>query len=311
MHALLIENPTAHKVNPAHRRVIERALEATFDLELVATESRGHAAELARESAEAGSKAVIVYGGDGTVNEVVNGLAGASGGTDVILGVLPGGGTNVLARTLGYPNDLVDATGHLIDLVERGRVSRINIARLHAWGPGNEQDRLFTFGAGLGLDAETVRRVEASGLRPRLGDLAFVYYCMRAFLHLRTADEPALVIDSPDGPIDAWWAMFCVSDPLTYFGRRPLRVAPNARNDRGLDVTAGRTAGFWRTLRWARQALGSAKHVRDPRCEYLEDVEAVEVSATRAVPLQADGEYLGLVTAMRVESLPRALPVWT
>ncbi|HVE90973.1 MAG TPA: acylglycerol kinase family protein, partial [Actinomycetota bacterium] len=110
MRAVLIENPVAHKVTEARRRVVERALEATFKLERVSTERRGHAADIAREAVRSGAEAVITLGGDGTVNEAVNGLMASGAGSDVCLGVLPGGGTNVLARVLGYPNDLVDAT---------------------------------------------------------------------------------------------------------------------------------------------------------------------------------------------------------
>src|SRR5688500_18105842 len=184
MRALLISNPTASRVTDARRRVVEHALAATFDLQVAATVERGHAAELAREAANTGAEAVIVLGGDGTVNETVNGLLAASDSTDVMLGVLPGGGTNVLGRTLGYPRDLVEATGHLLELAEAGKTRRIGLGRIEATG------RVFTFSAGLGLDAETVRRVEASGLRPRFGDAAFMYCCLRAFLTLRKGEAP-------------------------------------------------------------------------------------------------------------------------
>ncbi|MEX2537356.1 MAG: acylglycerol kinase family protein, partial [Actinomycetota bacterium] len=110
MNAVLIENPKAGNVSPGSLRVAERALEATFQLERVTTNARGHAAALAREAVEAGAKTVIAYGGDGTVNEVVNGLLGSQDSTEVVLAVLPGGTTNVLARNLGFPNELVEAT---------------------------------------------------------------------------------------------------------------------------------------------------------------------------------------------------------
>src|SRR5437879_8450701 len=132
MQAVLIENPKAGRVSPGSLRVVERALEATFELELATTDSRGHAAELAREAVEAGAKTIIAYGGDGTVNEVVNGMLGDESSTEVVLAVLPGGSTNVVARNLGYANDLVEATAQLIGFVDRGEPQRLDIGRVHA-----------------------------------------------------------------------------------------------------------------------------------------------------------------------------------
>lgn len=309
MDAVLISNPSAHKVTDASRRVVERALEATFDLELVTTEDRGHAASLAREAVEAGAKAVVAYGGDGTVNEIVNGLRGATG-PEVVLGVLPGGGTNVLARNLGYPNDLVGATAHLIDLVERGSVRRMTLGRLLAETPDGAIDRLFCFGAGLGLDAGTVRRVESSGLRPRLGDLAFLYCGFRAFFALRGGDHPGLVVEGDEGPVDAWWATICNDDPFTYFGKRPLRAAPEADPAGGLDLVAGRTAKVTRTLGWLRQTLGKARHVRDEEVLYLRDRQALTIRTRRPVDLQADGEYLGRAGRVVATSIREGLSLW-
>src|SRR5919106_980709 len=153
MHAVLIENPKAGNVSPGSLRVAERALEATFELELVTTNARGHASALAREAVEAGAKTVIAFGGDGTVNEVINGLMGAGPSTDVVLAVLPGGTTNVLARNLGFPNDLVEATAQLIQLVEQGEPRRLGLGRLSADGEVGRLERDFAFAAGLVFDA--------------------------------------------------------------------------------------------------------------------------------------------------------------
>ena len=303
MRAVLIENPEAHKVTSGSRRVVERALEATFELEIVTTEAPGHAADLAREAVAAGAKTIVAYGGDGTVNEVVNGLGV---GSDVVLAILPGGGTNVLARNLGYPNDLVEAAGHLIGLVERSSTRRITLGHLKA----GAVDRLFTFGAGLVFDAETVRRVATGGLRPRLGDLAFVWAGLRGFVSARNNDLPALVVETPEGPVDAWWAILSNSDPFTYFGKRPLRVAPGASFERGLDLVAGRSMRFVRTLRWLRQTMAKGRHVRDDEILHLADLDHVTIRARRAVGLQADGEFLGEVHRLEATAYPQALTVW-
>lgn len=309
MHAILIENPTAHNVTPASLRVVERALEATFDLELVTTQARGHAADLAWEAVEAGAKTVIAYGGDGTVNEVVNGLLGTEHAGDVVFAALPGGGTNVLARTLGYPNDLVEATAHLISLVEQGAPRRLGLGRLEAQGT-TAIDRLFTFSAGVMLDADTVRRVGESGLRPRWGDLAYIYCAVRAFFGLKRQPGPAITVETPDGATDVWWACLSTSDPFTYLGSRSFRATPHAGDGQGIDLVAGRSARTIRTARWALQALRSARHVDHAECLHLHGCATTTIRGHRAMPLQVDGEYLGEFSSLTATFLPDTLSVW-
>jgi diacylglycerol kinase family enzyme len=311
MHAVLIENPIAGSVTRESLRVTERALEATFDLELVSTAARGHAAELAREAVEAGAKTVIAYGGDGTANEVVNGLLGAERSSDVVLAVLPGGGTNVLARSLGYPNDLVGATARLIDLVERGSPRRIALGLLDGEGPDVSLRRYFTFGAGLVFDGETVRRVNASSLRKRFGDGAFVYHALRTYFSIRRSDGPTLTVATPDGDVQAWWASIGNADPFTYLGKRPFRLVPGVKPDRGgLDLVAGRHVRFFGTMRWLTSVLTTAKHVRHPEILHLVDQDVIRITAASPAATQADGEYLGALSTLTAESIPSALPVW-
>ncbi len=308
MHAVLIENPNAGKVTPGSLRVAERALEATFELELVTTNARGHASALAREAVEAGAKTVIAYGGDGTVNEIINGLLSAGPSTDVVLGVLPGGTTNVLARNLGFPNDLVEATARLIQLVERGEPHRHTIGRITADGEHGRLQRDFAFAAGLVLDAEIVKRVNSS--KRNRNDARFVYHGLRSFFRLRGQITPDLIIDTPDGPVDAYWACIATTDPFTYFRSRPLRVVPNADRTPGLDLVASKQLRFWRTLRWVSQALTTGRHARHSEAIHLVDQAEIAISTRRPVPLQTDGEYLGEVTTVRAIAVPNALPVW-
>lgn len=308
MNAVLIENPKAGRSSRASLRVAERALEATFDLELVTTNARGHAAALAREAVESGAKTVIAFGGDGTVNEVVNGLLHGADSTDTVLAVLPGGTTNVLARNLGFPNDLVEATAQLIEIVERGTPKRLPIGRITAEGEHGHLTRDFTFGAGLVFDAEIVRRVNDS--KRGRGDGVFVWNGIRTYATLRKQHRPNLIIDSPDGPQEAFWACIAMTDPFTYFRRRPLRVVPHADGANGLDLVAGKQVGFWRTLRWLSQALGSGRHVRHRDVVHLVDRPEIRVSTHLPVPLQTDGEYLGNISDLLARPLPQALPVW-
>jgi diacylglycerol kinase family enzyme len=308
MHAVLIENPVAGRNSPGILKVAERALEATFELELVTTNARGHASALAREAVEAGAKTVIAFGGDGTVNEVINGLVGAGPGTDVVLAVLPGGTTNVLARNLGFPGDLVEATARLIQLVEKGEPQRMTIGRLEVDGEHGHLERDFAFAAGLVLDAEIVKRVNHS--KRNRSDSRFIYHGLRSFMRLRGQMAPDLIVHTPDGPQDAFWACIATTDPFTYFRSRPLRVVPGAGSKPGLDVLASKQVRFWRTLRWLVQAMTTARHVRHADAVHLTDQAEIHITTRRPVPLQADGEYLGDVTAVRALAVPNALPVW-
>jgi diacylglycerol kinase family enzyme len=308
VNAVLIENPKAGRSTPGSLRVAERALEATFDLELVTTNARGHAAALAREAVEAGAKTVIAFGGDGTVNEVVNGLLSGADSTDTVLAVLPGGTTNVLARNLGFPNDLVEATAQLIETVERGAPTRLPIGRITAEGEHGHLSRDFTFAAGLVFDAEIVRRVNAS--KRGRGDGVFVWNGLRTYRALRKQERPNLIIETPDGPDEAFWACIAMTDPFTYFRKKPLRVVPHADGRSGLDLVAGKQVGFLRTLRWLTQAMGSGRHVRHRAIVHLIDRPEIHIRTHRPVPLQADGEYLGNISELVARPLPEALPVW-
>lgn len=311
MRATLIANPNAHNVSAASRLVVERALEATFELESVVTTKRGDAERLAREASDSGAKTVIVYGGDGTVNEAVIGLLDGQRATDTILGILPGGGTNVLARNLGSPRDLIESTGHLLSLVASGTHHRIGLGHLRATtADGGQIVRPFTFGAGLVLDAEMVRRVDESGWRAHLGDAAFVLHGLRAFHDLKKSDGPLLTIQTPDGPRQAWWALIGKTDPYTYLGATPFRPTPGAESNHGVYIAAGMTAKYMRTLRWIHQALTSSKHVNHPDLLFLSDLHDLTITGSEPVTLQADGEHLGQVTSVEVDSLPEALPVW-
>jgi diacylglycerol kinase family enzyme len=310
MNAVLIENPKAGRVSPSSLRIVERALEATFDLELATTNARGHAAALAHEAVEAGAKTVIAYGGDGTVNEVLNGLLGGEDTTEVVLAVLPGGTTNVLARNLGYPNDLVEAAAQLIQVVERGTPKRRTVGRITAASDRGRLERDFAFAAGLALDGEIVKRVDQMKRRRRRNDGAFIYFGLRAFFGLHKHGKPQLMIDTPDGPQDAYWACIAADDPYTYLRRRGIHVAPEARNNDGLDLVAAQQLRFVRSLWWVQQSLGSARHIGHKQALHLAAQDWLHLRAHRPVPLQTDGEYLGDVTEVTAKALPHAIPVW-
>src|SRR5438552_15047920 len=172
MRALLVVNHKATTTSGRVRDVLVQALRSQVDLRVVHTERRGHAAALAEQAAADGLDVVVALGGDGTVNEVVNGLlAHGVPETGPALAVVPGGSTNVFARALGLPGDWVEATGVLLEALRANRYRLI--------GLGRADDRYFTFCAGLGLDAEVVARVERARHH---GDMSSLWLYSRALV---------------------------------------------------------------------------------------------------------------------------------
>lgn len=290
--ALLIWNPTATTTTPAVRDVIARALTSELHVELAETQRRGHATDLAAEAAAGEAfDLVCVLGGDGTINEAVNGLAG----TGLPLATIPGGGTNVLARTLGYPKDAIEATSMLLSRLRDGEPPRIvNVGRVNG--------RAFAFCAGAGFDAEIVRRVEANPqAKARFGELFFVVSGLRQYFSPVHRSKARMTLHTPDGlRFDGVRIAICGnSNPYTYLGKRPFRVAPKASLESGLDLTAIRTMRTTTILRILFTAFGSASHVAHPSVTALHDVESFELHADRPVPFQVDGDIAGEATVFR------------
>src|SRR5438046_8401837 len=130
MRALLVVNHKATTTSGRVRDVLVQALRSVVDLDVTHTRERGHAASLAERAAADGVDVVVVLGGDGTVNEVVNGLlAHGIPGHGPALAVVPGGSTNVFARALGLPADWVEATGVLLEALRDGRYRTIGLGR--------------------------------------------------------------------------------------------------------------------------------------------------------------------------------------
>jgi diacylglycerol kinase family enzyme len=272
--AALIVNPFASEVTQERLAAVERELGRRLELTVELTESRRHAIELARGSR--GVDAVLVYGGDGLLNEVLNGLDGT-----VPVGVLPGGRTNVVARALGLPTDAVAAARALVHAHAR----RITLGRVNG--------RRFAFAAGIGFDAELVRRVDARGRRSdgrRPGDLVFTWEAVKLLASRRLRYEPALEVE---GFGRAAFALVANADPYSYAGGRPLRVAPEARFDLGLDFVAPqrvKPASIPRLLAYAFRGRGQ-EGAADVL--YGHDLDRIVIRCDRPLALQVDGEDLG------------------
>jgi diacylglycerol kinase family enzyme len=286
--ALLIVNPHASQVS---EEIVERVVaELPARLDVVRTGGPREATELARER-EGVVDAIYVLGGDGTYNEALNGVAGR-----VPLGFLPGGGTSVLPRALGLGRDPVTAAR----IVARGATRRIGLGRVN--------DRRFAFNAGIGFDAELVRRIDELGRRDdgrRPGDAAFVRAALGMVVERHGRFAPALEID---GSGRAAFALVANCDPYTYAGPVPIRASRGASFDLGLDVVAPVSvgpAGVLRLLFELRRGTAGRRGVT-----VLHDVARAVVRCDAPMPIQVDGEDLGDVEVAVFESEPRAVDVF-
>jgi diacylglycerol kinase family enzyme len=291
--AALIVNPHASRVTPDLTLAVERELAASGAVETLLTEGPAHAADLAAEASQKYDR-IFVYSGDGTYNEVVNGLV-----ADVPVGFIPGGGTSVLPRALGLPRDPVSAARLL---AHGAKPMRISLGRVNG--------RRFTFSAGLGLDAELVRRVDALGRESgrRGGDVAFVRTLLGILAERRGRFDPAMEVV---GVGRVAFALVANGDPYSYAGRLPLRVAPRARFELGLDLVAPRSLRARALPRVAWWVLAGRGQERSRHLLYVHDADELRIVCDAPLPLQVDGEDLGDVGEAHFEAERDALQVLT
>jgi diacylglycerol kinase family enzyme len=287
---LLIVNTTASSVTARKRVRIQQALGAAHDLEVAETSRRGHAARIARGAARRGVEVVAVLGGDGTLNEAADGLVG----TETALAPLPGGSTNVYARTLGIAYDPLDATSQLLGSLERGSFERI--------GLGQVNGRYYLFHAGIGFDASVVSWVERhSAIKRYAAHPLFVVAAFDTWLRTYDHSHGRFVVTLGSGEVIEGGTMAIVSktSPYTYLGHRPLVVAPAAGLHTPLSVTVVQARHAPAMLSLAAAALLSpdALH-RHPNVQHRDGVTQATITGTEPFPYQVDGDYLGEVTRL-------------
>lgn len=297
--AVLITNPEATTVTTRTRDVIARALSSDLVVDVAETKRRGHAQHLAAGAVHEGYDLVLVLGGDGTLNEVLNGVAG----TDTPLGVLPGGGTNVFARTHGLPKDPVEATAVVLERIREGAPpKRINLGMVNG--------RYFGFIAGVGYDAAVVRQVERRfRLKKAIGEWYFVSTALRTYFFAYNTREAPITLRLPDGTEHGdLRALVCGnSNPFTFLGDRPFQVTPLADAERGLDVTGVRSLKVHQILRIVWRAFGSGGHIHLRNVVGGHDLDRFEVIGTHPLPLQVDGDFVGEASRFEFTSVPNAL----
>jgi diacylglycerol kinase family enzyme len=261
----------------------------------VFTQHAGHATELAQELAVR-ADAILVFSGDGTYNEALNGSDGS-----IPFGFLPGGGTSVLPRALGLPRDPVGAARALGSALAEGRTRRISL--------GSVNGRRFSFSAGLGFEGEAVRRLDRLGRDPagaRPGDWAFTKMFAEMVLERRGRWDPQLEID---GFGRAAFVLVANGDPYSYAGSLGLHIAPAARFEDGIDFVAPRRVRARDVPRLVRYMLRGRGQIEATDIVYGHDLDRVVVRADQPLPLQADGEDLGDVVEAVFEAERDAVSV--
>jgi diacylglycerol kinase family enzyme len=299
---LVIVNPYATTVSDRIRSLVVHALESRYDVTAFDTQRQGHATELVREAAQEGYDVVVAFGGDGTVNEAANGLAG----TDVPLTHLPGGATNVFCKMLGIPGDVVDATEHLLRIADDWKPRKVDLGLMN--------DRYFTFTAGFGLDASVVRWVDQHPERKhRIGPPYFAWSAIRTFFRHYLVNPPQVDVEIGDERLRGINVLVQNGDPLSYFQSTPLHVAEDIWLDSGdlagavlhratpIDVP---TVAF----RLLNQRVRVVDHAQVTGFSHVTSVRARSADG-RPIALQCDGDWVGDVTEVEFSVVPRGLTV--
>jgi diacylglycerol kinase family enzyme len=305
---LIIVNPYATTVSDRLKNLVVYALQARYEVEAVDTEAAEHAIEIGREARTGGYDIVVAFGGDGTLNEVANGLAG----TNVPVSVLPGGSTNVVCRTLGIPNDVVDATEHLIGLADDFRPRKIDLGRCNG--------RHFVFACGVGLDATVVKRVDAHPrLKARARQWYYTWAAISGFYRQYLRDPVRFELEVDGATLEGVTAIAQNSDPFTYFANIPMRICEDIGLDDGtISMALLRRAKQRDMLPIASRVLSKRLHVAKHRqIEEFDDVTKASVRSissdedglARPFPVQVDGDYIGEYTALDFSVEPGALTI--
>lgn len=314
MRLLLIVNPWATNVTSQRRTTVEEQLHSAHDVTVATTTHRGHAGELVSRLA-VGHDVVVVLAGDGTLNEAAAALVelrdgDLDGDTPALpaLAPLPGGGTNVVARTLGVPHRLDDAVSALLRSLEAGSIERV--------GVGSVDGRAFLFHTGVGWDAALVEVVERhERLKRRFGHALFVYAGLRTFFGGFDRRHPHFSVHFDDGETvpDGFFAVVMNTDPYTFVGRRPFTIAPGTTLHGPLTVVVLTSMRIRRFLPLLIDALGNRSGVRErPWLRVRTGVDHVEMRritepAGATMPRQVDGDDLGEADALEFRHLPEAI----
>ena len=300
---LVIVNPHATTVSDRLRNLVIYALQGRFEVEVEATARPDHAIEIGRGARDGAWDMVVAFGGDGTVNEVANGLAG----TTVPLGLLPGGNTNVVCRTLGIPTDVVEATELLLSTADHPRSRRIALGRVN--------ERHFVFACGCGLDASVVERVDAKpSLKAKAGPWFYSWSAVTSYYRDYLRDPVKFVVEVNGRRIEGLTCLAQNSDPYTFFGERPVRACPPVSIEDGtLSMAVLKRANQLDSLilvpRLLSGRLDAGGHSQVEAFSGVEEATVRSSTPGRLFPVQVDGDHIGVFDEVSIAAVPDALSV--
>ena len=310
---LLIANPNATSTSPGLRDVITRALRHDVDLDVVTTTHRGHAQQLAAGST--GIDVLVTLGGDGTINEAVNGMLG-TGRTDLpMLATIPGGSANVMARALGFPNDALEATGMILESLRTDATHDIGLgnAQYIALESGRDCSHWFTINAGVGLDADVIAAMEAQrGTGKAASGTRYAWTAAQEyFREFGRRGRPLSLKPPGEEPVEGLaMAIIQNTSPWTFFGSFPINPCPRASFHLGLDVFAPHSLGPLSTTRYGLRMLrGSRAGAVPGRLTLLHDQAAFTIWSQEPINLQLDGDSMGPVDRVFFRYAPHALRI--
>jgi diacylglycerol kinase family enzyme len=301
---LVISNPRATATTPRERDVLTHALGSDSELEVAETANRGHAAALACRAMRNGTDVVVAFGGDGTVNEVVNGLL-TDGVHDKVpaLGVVPTGSTNVFARALGLPNDPIEATGVLLEGLRTGTRRSVSLGQL--------DDRWFVFAAGIGFDGAIVEGVEKHRRRGKKSThTLYARVGVREFFR-SDRRHPKISVELPDGTRleNIYFAILANTDPWTFVGNFPIRPTPEVDFDSGLALYARRRMGTPGIVFSMARMLGNRPKVGKRGAYLYYDLDGATILADEPLPVEIDGDFLEMRHKLVYRSTTNAISV--
>lgn len=311
MRALLVANTFATSTNDAIQVQVTEQLSKNIELTVVNTSARNDAIEIARSARAQGFDLVIGLGGDGTVNEIANGLLSEGPNPDgPILTAIPGGNGNVFARNIGFSEDPLEATSQILDALQVGRSKSIGIGKIST----NNISRWFLFNAGIGLDAAVLAEMESRRETGKLvSDATYAVLALRE-LFTRTDRKHAplsLVSDNGDVHRNAHFALIVNLAPWAYLGSKPLNPLPLATNKTALDVFAPTSLSVRTVFRLSRQALAGVNPENDPNVISLFDQKHLHIQAQHPLWIQVDGDVIAQSTELTATHVPNSLRVLT
>lgn len=307
----MVVNPQATSTSPRVTDVIVQAFTSELHLQVEFTTHRGHGMELGRMARTNNMDVVITLGGDGIVNEVINGLlldgANPSG---PMLATVPGGSANVFARSVGLAVNPVEAAGQLLQALRTGSARTIGLGTVQVLA--EQSVRWFATNAGMGLDAEVIAAMErdrSSGRAATPG--RYVAIALQQYITRTDRRRPHLTVERPSGPpiTGVYLAIVQNTAPWTYIGSLPVNPCPAASFDTGLDLFALRSLTTTSTARALQRMLTGRRSGSSGNMVIWHDQAQLRVQADQPIALQVDGEAAGEVSGIQLTAVPNALRI--